>query len=502
MRHNIFFNFTPIPIIIIKVLLLILLTGAIAQAQEIRTSTPPPVFQGIRVEQKEAESILAKAFSASAVYQFDVDAVVQYVHTPTEEARPMVLRFGEDKEWNLLLEPVQMVLPGATITIASETGVETRPLPLIRAFKGVVIDRPDDSEVRLTVNDDFLYGFVRVGNTSHFIQPLRPHLPNAAPDLFVLYNADGAIRVAGAQCGNTEVAEKTEVSAPEQAPCTGCKVAGIGMAADFSMFAKYGSVSAVLNHQIGVLNNVNAVYDNEFSCEIRFLIAKLFFSTCGGCDPWPTTTDSEDLLDDFKDWSNDGDFCNTATDVSELWTDRDLDGSTVGLAFRPGFCNDNAYHLLQDFTWDVAELRGMTAHEIGHNLNCKHDYEINDGCNLQGRGPLMMDPYVTSTTTWSNGNQVCALNSFSTISNYVNGLSCVGDCNAVSLSEAWVDFNSTNCLQLGSFALPFNLLQFAVHRVNTSGTINIKPSTSNETLTITKPCTLKAYNGTVVIGQQ
>ncbi len=510
MRYNVFLNFTPIPKINIQVLLLILLTGAVAQAQEIRPPASPPVFQGVRIEQKEADPVLAKAFSASAVYRFDVDEVVKYLHAPTDEMRPVGLRFGEEQEWNLILEPVNMVVPGATITIASESGLQTSSLPFIRAFRGVLAGRPDDSEERLTVNDDFLYGFVRVGDRSHFIEPLRYHFKDAAGDQFVLYDAADALVSAGSRCGNDEVAGKLADAQPESAPCTVCKEVPIGIASDFSMFQKYGSISGVLNHHIGVLNNVNGVYDNEFSCEIRFQYARLFFSTCSTCDPWTSSANAQTLVESFRNWGN-NDLCFSSTDLLRgLWTNKDLftivDGNpnfdVIGRVYDFGtFCSNKNYHVLEDFATGVF-LRNLVAHEIGHNLDCRHDYEFdNTNCNPPNRPPLMMDPSVSSTSTWSNGSQTCALNSVNTINNYMNGQGCIDGC-GTPLADVWVDFNFQSCLQTGSFSLPYNLLQFGVYRVGNGGTINIKPSTSKETITITKPCTLKAYNGTVVIGQQ
>lgn len=113
-----------------------------------------------------------------------------------------------------------------------------------------------------------------------------------------------------------------------------------------------------------------------------------------------------------------------------------------------------------------------------------------------------MDPAVSTSTTWSNGSQICALNSVSTINNYFNDLDCISDCSSSLLAEAWVDFDNQNCFQLGSFDYPFNLLQFAVNRIQPGGTITIKSSSGPETITITKACTITSVDGSSTIGEQ
>jgi hypothetical protein len=68
----------------------------------------------------------------------------------------------------------------------------------------------------------------------------------------------------------------------------------------------------------------------------------------------------------------------------------------------------------------------------------------------------------------------------------------------------WVDFNYTGP-QNGSYQLPFETLALGVTTVASGGTISIKanvqPSTSPETMTITKPMTILSFHGPATIGR-
>jgi lysophospholipase L1-like esterase len=72
-----------------------------------------------------------------------------------------------------------------------------------------------------------------------------------------------------------------------------------------------------------------------------------------------------------------------------------------------------------------------------------------------------------------------------------------------SESMIWVDFNSP-CGLLpcdGTFWIPYNSLSLAAAVVAEGGTINIKPGSARETITITKKSRLQACGGLVTIGR-
>jgi hypothetical protein len=66
----------------------------------------------------------------------------------------------------------------------------------------------------------------------------------------------------------------------------------------------------------------------------------------------------------------------------------------------------------------------------------------------------------------------------------------------------WVDFDYAGSLQTGDFLYPYPTMAQGVSAVPSGGTILIKaPGSSPETITISKPMTVRAVGGTVTIGQ-
>jgi hypothetical protein len=64
----------------------------------------------------------------------------------------------------------------------------------------------------------------------------------------------------------------------------------------------------------------------------------------------------------------------------------------------------------------------------------------------------------------------------------------------------WVDFNYNGFFQFGTYALPYHTLGQGVSAVASGGTIALKPGTSPETMTITKPMNITAIGGAATIG--
>lgn len=350
-----------------------------------------PVFKGEPVT-PFSKAPLDAQFGEYQVYRIDVSSLNHYAK---QEPGPRPFRFvlGKRQNWDLEIYSHDLRAPGYRLQAKEEGGLTDYPISENKTFRGQLGQQPQQI-VSLTLDHEIIYGFIREGAEDWFIEPLWYFAPDAERDLFVVYPASKVKPVEGKTCGVDEVKHKMgelHKHDPAHSPETGnCYRLELAIASDWSMRQKYGSVGAVEAHNIGVMNNVLANWDDEFSDEINFFIVTQFVSNCSSCDPWTSSTDAEVLLDDFTDWGPTG--FGVTHDLGQLWTNREFDGSTVGIAWLNAVCTAFRYHCLQDFTNNANLLRVMTAHEIGHNFSATHD---------AAGSPHIMAPTVQNTSTWS-----------------------------------------------------------------------------------------------------
>jgi len=336
---------------------------------------------------------LAQNFSQYQVFQ--LDATLLDAHVKSNLTSPVTMQIGT-RHWQLNLTPSRVVSENYSLQVQTPQGIITTYPKRNIAFKGY--EAIGGGNLRLTINGEFLYGFVEEGSERYYIEPLWYYEPGAAHDLFVFYHQSAANTLAPDACGMTEEHEEHEhleemgKSKSEGAENSACYELEIAIASDRSMFDKYGSVAAVEDHNIGVLNDVQGDYTGNFNHDIEYIIVTQLVIT--GSDPWTPSLDAGILLASFRNWGNGGGF-GVNYDNAELWTNRDFTGSTVGIAYLNGICNSNKYHCLQDYTGNANSLRVLTSHELGHNWSSGHDANCPPP-------QFIMCPSVSQGTSWSD----------------------------------------------------------------------------------------------------
>jgi len=345
---------------------------------------------------------LAQNFSQYQVFKFDAKLLEDYVKSNL--ATPAELQIGTH-QWRLSLTPSRIVTENYSLQVQTPQGIVTTYPKRNIAYKGYELN--SGGNLRLTINGEFLYGYVEEGSDRYYIEPLWYYEPNAERDLFVFYHQSAASTLAPDACGMTE--EQMELEHLEEtikgneAENSACYELEIAIASDFSMFDKYGSTTAVENHNIGVLNDVQGDFTGNFNHDIVYVIVTQFVVT--GSDPWSNSTDAGILLASFRTWGNAGNF-GVNFDNGELWTNRDFNGGTVGIAYLNGICNSNKYHCLQDYTGNGNSLRVLTSHELGHNWSSGHDANCPPP-------EYIMCPSVSQGTSWSD-QSVGSINAYIT----------------------------------------------------------------------------------------
>lgn len=372
------------------------------------------IFTGTELVNRTSEQLRSE-FREYQTYRLDSRSFNAYVKAESAE-REVRLKLGNEYEWHLQLVADDVRSEDYKMVIQTEAGRQVLERSENKTYSGYLLSGAAGS-ARLTIDDGFIYGYVEQNGETFFIEPARRFRSAAGRNEFVVYNEEDVIDPANHSCGTVHEMSRDEHNHPStRGPENGgCYTVEIALASDYAMYSQFGSAQDLENHTLGIINNLQANYDDEFGDEIRFEVSTQYVSTCATCDPWTSSNDSGAFLDSFTNWGIGGGF-DADFDVASLWTNRDFSGSVIGLAWVGTVCKNFRYNVLEDFSNNASYIRVLQAHELGHNFNCPHD----------GSGsPHIMAPSVSASTTWSN-------NSKNVINNYVNGivnsLGCLDDC--------------------------------------------------------------------------
>lgn len=325
------------------------------------------------------------------------------------------LKFN-DQLFSFNLRPRDIRAPHYKLRMATDEGIVELPRSPNKTFIGYT--KVGNHDVRITSDLDYFACMILEDGDEFYIEPASNIIPDAPSNQFVMYKGSDNLKrfnlgACGVHAGQTQQLDPEHdghenVQNPNSLRV--CKEVEIAIADDHLMFDEYGSVSAVEDHNMTVLNNVETNYDFEFAVDLQFSLVEIFVATSSGNDPWTNSTDPGVLLDDFTDWAPNG-FDNTHDEAS-LWSNRDFNGDVIGLAWLSTVCSGLRYNVLQDFSSNADYLRVLQAHEMGHNFGASHD---------ANGSPYIMAPVLQNTVQWSTA-------SITDIDNKINSVGCLGPC--------------------------------------------------------------------------
>lgn len=305
--------------------------------------------------------------------------------------------------FEMTLEPHDMRAPGYVAEAWGDKGVTVLERAPVRTYKGTVRGLPG-AQARLTIDEGTVEGLIVTPSELFFLEPSKRFSESAPKTDFVFYAGSDVKEPAG-ECGLTmsQIVDQHAMSAANQTSKTGPKPdalfgpamkIGIALEADFEYFSQVGSEAATVNQIVSIMSQVEALmYNPQIGLQFQLLNTRVWTMAN---DPY-TTSDPELLLVQFTNAYNTSAPAQAAgRDLAHLFTGRDLDGNTIGIAWLPGLdCPFNpqgeGYGLSQNISNDRSVL---TAHEIGHNLGAVH---VNAGHGSDCTNSVMRPSLIAST---------------------------------------------------------------------------------------------------------
>lgn len=305
-------------------------------------------------------------------------------------AAPATLRFNAfSRDFALKLEP-----NGRLAGLAERAGVA--------AYRGGVEGRAK-SWVRIVLGPDGPSGLVFDGDTLYGIDAAGA---DGAPAMFRLADVYFEPGELGCETGAAALdGEQAFAALEDEFPvlaATGATLnLDIGAVADFEFAQAFGAnaETALMTR----LNNVDGIFSEQLGVQITVAEVDIFRSSG---DPFTQSAASR-LLDEVARYRADTAH-QEAQGLTHLFTGRDLDGSTVGIAFFGAVCATRSRFGSRSFGAGLSQARAgnavidslVAAHEIGHTFGAPHDGDANGAC-ASTPTTFLMSPNINGSSRFS-----------------------------------------------------------------------------------------------------
>ncbi|MGD9597233.1 MAG: M12 family metallo-peptidase [Steroidobacteraceae bacterium] len=334
--------------------------------------------------------------SARIVHLEPVRALVAKRDTPADREQLSFEAFG--KRFDLELERnarIAAAVPGARPDL----------VPLEGRIVGLA-----GSWARITRSREGYVGLVSDGRELFAIEPARAvaALADAAltPPVSgtVAYRLEDALIDPGAvSCGARPADGETsglslyKSLATELAPLASLTVdrqLDVAMVADYELYQAYGA--ATIDFLVARMNVVDGLYAAQLGIRIRVGSTRVFESAL---QPFSATA-APDLLQQLAGFRRTT-IASQRLGLTHLMTGRELDETTVGIAYLDTVCSLQSASLTEARTGKLsaALISLVAAHEIGHNFGAPHDGEAGKACAATNPNAYLMAPTLSTANT-------------------------------------------------------------------------------------------------------
>lgn len=278
----------------------------------------------------------------------------------------------EDGLFNILLTPHDVRAPEYRAEEVLDFGITRSVIPEpIRTYRGTVLGIPG-SEARFSIRDDSFEGIVLTPDEWYLVEPMRNYDPSAAGNRIVVYRASDIIPESYGTCAVTlaeKIAKVHDYLIPQVLKAgSAISVADVATEADYEYVTAFGSSASANNTILDIMNQVDGIYRTQLSVSLQ-VIYQHAWDTAD--DPYTSTAPST-LLGEFRSYWT-ANFSSQPYDLAHMWTGKDMDGSTIGIAYVGVVCSARSFSfgISQRYTASPGKYI-LTAHEIGHNFGASH----------------------------------------------------------------------------------------------------------------------------------
>lgn len=387
---------------------------------------------------QSADEFLLSKFGLSGYQIVSLDA------TPARAGQVQIPLVLEGREELMVLDRHSVRSSDFRVLVDRGSGtLEEVPAPPVTTYEGS-LDGVEGSVIAASMHNG-LSAIIRIDGPfgrDFVVQPVSEAFDGAPADAHIVYTSTqviaehaecGGAMLHGGMGGAIKDAEDTIKSSGSSRVRKMCQIA---FDADFEFYQLNGSSIPNTTADIeNVLNSVRITYERD--CDVTFEITTIIVRS-NSSDPY-TSSNSETLLNQFRShWQSSQ--TGITRDIAHLMTGRNVDGSTIGIAWLSAVCTSNGYGLSQSrFSSNFNQRFSLTAHEVGHNFSAGHcdgngDCHIMcsgiNGCNGLGNPPFF-------GTSERNGIHNYAQNRpcLTTVGNTPPVLSVISPTNGASFSQ-------------------------------------------------------------------
>jgi len=296
----------------------------------------------------------------------------------------------------------------------------------MQLYKGAIEGVPG-SWARITIQDGLPRGMIWDGRELYIVDA-PPEGVNYGAAGTVMFKLSDAVLEHGVSLGDDAVEKPRDAAAaygalieelraipPALQAAAATQRVEVSILGDSAYVARFANEAAARDAILTRINNVDGIFSAQVGVELQVVSVSLAGEVPAGLSD---STSSSTLLESLAQLRQNSPSL-SATGLTHLFTGRQLDGNSAGIAYLEAVCSRRFGASLTMALSNVTIDSLVTAHEIGHLFGAPHDGA--DECAATPQNQFIMTP--TLTTAVSSFSQ-CSLDQINAV---IDSYSCLVD---------------------------------------------------------------------------